>query len=989
MAYFVVIGTCNEMQSVVDEIKETHLQHNVVTSGCIHVKEDSLYYKWDVYNQSGDKTSEDDGSKSNLTALLTNQIAQFRALLPDGVQVQVFLVGQCNTQEQYDLLRLVCRDLFLIDGTTLSNVSVDIVLVGYDPIKSGDVTTRPSWKTLKTTLDIGVNSHFVTKVLYLNNMDYQGAATNVDVHLLSRFICLWSKMVCAGGAQQSMNDKTYCIGLAEYQYNFEDLADFFKLDAEKRILERTLNDSPSAPTEEMCKFGNYRAIDLDKPWIDGLNTIKDRWNEYCSTEYDYAKTSADHPDVLIAQEKRIAEYLNGYLRIYVAQCEAEKEEQELLLDNLLAEISFINNELALLENAHDIESESEGQASSQSQIDALKVEKGKKEQEVNRCRAKISELEHSIRANSYQDTSDIYRTNNPGNIVNLQDKENYESAKGNEQVLISYLNAQDQAVTAARSAIEHAQAETIFPKYPAKDIENVGILPDHQNPIISRNDDDGGNVGVEGIPTPESERPGCLGKILSIFSKKSETGGILVDSKDSNVQESNGTVSLPVERQRDETTKVNRAFQALQKIQAAKAWWQTLNNMVEKKANRVQECHLLMDGEMDFNGNYRHGKEGYRVKHNPKSVSMIDLDRVRMFRDNDPYYLRMISLTKEKWFDASTPTEKRQTMPELIKHQVIDAVRGQFHTLHWDGKNPFVDENSILSRLPQIIAETTDRSKFFAEYIHLALHNLNNRVVPLFYFNHPDIVQGPSEFRERYHIRDQALTPRYLPDFVNSLCAVQVIGIPDPKSELSDYKPKREYVYPRELTRNYRQDAIRIIGEASTPKDKARKIYDWMCDTISYDTTLQVHDADTCWNLKQGVCQAYCELFCALAESVGLTVEIVCGKSKDQQGAIPEEGHSWLYVFTDGYEGIFVEPTWGAGAISNGKFVRSSAQDREKWFDADPAWMIFTHFPDEEFWQRLDKPVSQEDFEKLPSHQPDSSRNAILTLMEELTKLNA
>ncbi len=52
MAYFVVIGTCNEIQCVVDEIKEAHLQHNVVTSGCIHIKDDSLFYKWDVYNNS-------------------------------------------------------------------------------------------------------------------------------------------------------------------------------------------------------------------------------------------------------------------------------------------------------------------------------------------------------------------------------------------------------------------------------------------------------------------------------------------------------------------------------------------------------------------------------------------------------------------------------------------------------------------------------------------------------------------------------------------------------------------------------------------------------------------------------------------------------------------------------------------------------------------------------------------------------------------------
>ena len=38
MAYFIVIGTNNDVKSVVDEIKQSHLQHNVITSGCLQRK---------------------------------------------------------------------------------------------------------------------------------------------------------------------------------------------------------------------------------------------------------------------------------------------------------------------------------------------------------------------------------------------------------------------------------------------------------------------------------------------------------------------------------------------------------------------------------------------------------------------------------------------------------------------------------------------------------------------------------------------------------------------------------------------------------------------------------------------------------------------------------------------------------------------------------------------------------------------------------------
>ena len=274
MAYFIVIGTDNNVQDVVDEIKNSHLQHNVVTSGCIHEEDGNLFYQWTVYDQKGKNRSSDNGRKDELKNLLTNQISQFRTLLPEGQTVQIFVISQCLSQEQCRALDLVCDNLYKIGGSQLSNVSVDLVLLGYNPVVSDDVTVRPNWRHIKSTLGIGANSSFNTNVLYINNMDYKGGATNIDSKLLARFLCHWSKMVSAGGCNPKLgvSAKTYSIGLAEYQYNFEDLVDFFKLSAEERILDRTLNWSPSHATEELCKFGWFKDIDLSLPWLDGLVT---------------------------------------------------------------------------------------------------------------------------------------------------------------------------------------------------------------------------------------------------------------------------------------------------------------------------------------------------------------------------------------------------------------------------------------------------------------------------------------------------------------------------------------------------------------------------------------------------------------------------------------------------------------------------------------------------------------------------------------------
>ena len=73
MAYFIVIGTGNDVKDVVDGIKDSHLQHNIVTSGCIVTKGEGLFYHWDIFNEKGDK-SNGDNDPIDLHDALTNQI---------------------------------------------------------------------------------------------------------------------------------------------------------------------------------------------------------------------------------------------------------------------------------------------------------------------------------------------------------------------------------------------------------------------------------------------------------------------------------------------------------------------------------------------------------------------------------------------------------------------------------------------------------------------------------------------------------------------------------------------------------------------------------------------------------------------------------------------------------------------------------------------------------------------------------------------------
>lgn len=168
---------------------------------------------------------------------------------------------------------------------------------------------------------------------------------------------------------------------------------------------------------------------------------------------------------------------------------------------------------------------------------------------------------------------------------------------------------------------------------------------------------------------------------------------------------------------------------------------------------------------------------------------------------------------------------------------------------------------------------------------------------------------------------------------------------------------------------DWSQMARQIAGDKSSRYDQAYAIYRWLCDNISYDTSYSIHDADTAYEQKRGVCQAYCEMFYRLGEPLGLQVHVISGKSKDRDGNIPDMGHAWLFVFTDGNSGILIDPTWGAGSVDNHRFTRSVNDD--SWFHVDPYWMIFTHYPDDSAYQLLDSPIDYAGFVRIKPRYPE------------------
>ena len=589
--------------------------------------------------------------------------------------------------------------------------------------------------------------------------------------------------------------------------------------------------------------------------------------------------------------------------------------------------------------------------------------------EIEKCNLQIQLHKDNIVNNSFFDADTFHERFGSMTILTEEDENAYKTNKNRVGQLVDYVKS-DEGIKVMREAVERATSQFALPdSFPESEALNMGRVE-----AISITKEENSSDSPESPASLENqeERSGCLFWFKSLFKKNQPKE---VDADVTSQQDMTGSYNpepIEIEIKKSINEELGKAVIAIKKADDVRNWWQHLCDMIDKDLSRLKECRLLMDGEKDVNGEYIKGKEGYHPKDNRKSVSLIDMDRVRLFRDTDVYYKNIISKFLDRWFDKSIELDKRMTMPELIKHQVLDSLVGKYHTLLWDGSNPFVKEDITDEEMHDYIEHDLRQSRPFVEYVRILEDNLVSNLNIGFFSNNQNLPSEYTQFKNKFCISTESLSPFYLKDFVNSLCVVQVMDIPDHVDALKDFKPTRETPLSR-LRTDIQAEVTSIVGDAYSVEEKARAIYNWICENIAYDTTKQIHDAETCYKTKRGVCQAYCELFCYMAEVVGVTAEIITGITKNSEGEISADKHSWIFVYTHAYDGLFIDPTWGAGAVDGVRFVKN--EDNSIWFNVSPYWLIFSHFPDSQYWTKLDIEVTEEQFKKLPfvkmTNEPD------------------
>ena len=168
-----------------------------------------------------------------------------------------------------------------------------------------------------------------------------------------------------------------------------------------------------------------------------------------------------------------------------------------------------------------------------------------------------------------------------------------------------------------------------------------------------------------------------------------------------------------------------------------------------------------------------------------------------------------------------------------------------------------------------------------------------------------------------------------------------------------------------------------LLGQnAQTESEKARIIYAWITQQITYDVAAFL-DAinndnypdvtiETVLRDRTTICSGYSNLYHALAEAMNLESAIVIGYAKSATPAaekFQDVNHAWNSVRIDG-AWYLLDATWGAGSVRDNKFVPDY---KPYYFATAPEEFINNHYPQDKGWQLLNKTYARAEFDSLPS----------------------
>lgn len=180
---------------------------------------------------------------------------------------------------------------------------------------------------------------------------------------------------------------------------------------------------------------------------------------------------------------------------------------------------------------------------------------------------------------------------------------------------------------------------------------------------------------------------------------------------------------------------------------------------------------------------------------------------------------------------------------------------------------------------------------------------------------------------------------------------------------------------PEALEQDMASLANYLTIPARSDRDRARAIFRWIADRISYNAEgffsndTGDNSAEGAFKNRKCVCLGYANLFAKLCKHAGLEAVMLIGESKGAVSPADRDArayHAWNAVRLDG-KWHLLDVTWSAGFI-DGRTYKKHFTDY--FFLTPPDQFIFSHYPHEMKWQLLDSPISHQEYTDWPRPPP-------------------
>lgn len=175
---------------------------------------------------------------------------------------------------------------------------------------------------------------------------------------------------------------------------------------------------------------------------------------------------------------------------------------------------------------------------------------------------------------------------------------------------------------------------------------------------------------------------------------------------------------------------------------------------------------------------------------------------------------------------------------------------------------------------------------------------------------------------------------------------------------------------PREVEVSVESVGKYIAEHETDPMLRVKALHDWVADRIAYDVpayfagAVPHHDGDPdhVFRSRVGVCAGYARLLADLGKATGDEILYVTGDVRSRTSPMEGEHHAWNAAKIDG-AWYLIDPTWNAGHPKDGAFEKAY---KTEYLFTPPSQFILSHFPDDEKWQLLERPVSRAEFFRRP-----------------------